>query len=101
MPEATVTISNSSLGLRRKAGTTDDGAFDIPALPPAAGFRLSIVCKGYADWDSEPFETAVGQSRIFRIQMQKEGFARNADVGILKRSGVDRSVGRVVRARSE
>ena len=34
MPQATVTVSNSALGVRRVAITTDEGAFDVPGLPP-------------------------------------------------------------------
>jgi hypothetical protein len=73
LPEATVTVVNVSLGLRRQAGTTDDGVFYISALPPAAGYHLKIVRKGFVDWESSEFELAVGQSRTFRIEMQREG----------------------------
>src|SRR5262245_49179407 len=91
LPEATVVISNSALGLKREFGTTDYGVFDIPALPPAAGYQLSVSRKGYINWESEPFELAVGQSIVFRIQMQREGSAAGPVAEILPATSLDQN----------
>src|ERR1017187_3895054 len=90
LPDAEVTLSNSTLGLRRMTETTDDGAFDVPGLPPAGGYRLSVVCKGYAEWNSETFEIGVGQSKVFRILMQNDG-SRSTDAESLKTPLADQS----------
>ena len=80
LPDATVTVSNSALGVRRIAVSTDDGAFDVPGLPPGVNYQLKIERKGFADWQSAGFEVAVGQTRVFRIVMAKEKPATNVDV---------------------
>ena len=76
IPECTVTLSNTSLGLRRVMSTSDDGAFDAPALTPAAGYHLSITRKGFVDWQSDNFDLAVGQTLDFRVTLKHtEGYA--------------------------
>src|SRR4249920_3116718 len=72
MPQATVTVSNSALGVRRVATTTDEGAFDVPGLPPGEGYTLKVERKDFANWESAGFEVGVGQTRVFRIEMKKE-----------------------------
>ena len=80
MPQATVTLSNTALGVRRVAITTDEGAFDIPALPPGTGYTVKVERKEFANWESAGFEVAVGQTRVFRIEMKKEEASANVDV---------------------
>jgi hypothetical protein len=80
LPDATVTVSNDALGVHRDAVSTDDGAFEIPALPPATGYRLKVERKGFANWESAAFEIAVGQTRTFRISLQKEKPETEVDV---------------------
>jgi hypothetical protein len=80
LPDAAVTVSNAALGLHREAVSTDDGAFEIPALPPGAGYRLKVERKGFANWESAAFDIAVGQTRTFRISLQKEKPETEVDV---------------------
>jgi hypothetical protein len=80
MPEATVTVVNSALGVRRQAVTTDDGAFEVAGLPPGNGYRLTVERKNFATWDSKSFELGLGQTRNFRIELQKDKGATNVDV---------------------
>jgi len=80
LPEATVTVSNSASGVRRVATTTDEGAFDVPALPPGEGYKLKVERKDFANWESAVFEVAVGQTRVFRIDLEREKAATNVDI---------------------
>ncbi len=72
LPDATVTLSNSALGLTRVMNTTDDGLFTAPALSPAAGYRLKISHKGFTDWESKDFEVSIGQTVDFHVTMQHQ-----------------------------
>ena len=80
LPQATVTVTNSALGVRRVSTTTDDGAFDVLSLPPGPGYRMQVVYKGFANWESGNFEVAVGQTRVVRIAMQREKAATNVEI---------------------
>ena len=83
LPQATVTVSNSALGIRRASVTTDEGAFDVTALPPGAGYRVTVERKGFANWESAGFEVAVGETRVFRIEMQREKATVNGDLDLV------------------
>jgi hypothetical protein len=83
MPDANVTVVNPALGVRRQAVTTIDGAFDIPGLPPGAGYRLKVERQNFANWESKAFEVAVGQTRTFRIEMEREKTATEVDVEVM------------------
>jgi hypothetical protein len=78
LPQATVTLTNSALGVRRVSTTTDEGAFDILSLPPGEGYRLNVEYKGFSKWESSSFEIAVGQTRVVRIPLQREQAAQAA-----------------------
>ena len=80
LPQATVTVTNSALGLERVATTTDDGAFDVLGLPPGPGYHVRVEYKGFAKWESTGFSIAVGQTLAVRIGMQKEKTAANVDI---------------------
>jgi len=80
MPEATVIVVNAALGVPRQAITTDDGAFDIIGLPPGPGYKLKVERKNFANWESKEFEVALGQSRTFRIELQREKTVTEVDV---------------------
>lgn len=75
IPDCTVTLTNTALGLTRVMNTSDDGEFDAPALTPAAGYHLKVTRKGFVDWDSAPFDLAVGQTMDFRVTLKHaEGY---------------------------
>lgn len=76
IPECVVTLTNTSLGLKRVMSTSDDGEFDAPALTPASGYHIKVVRKGFLDWDSADFDLAVGQTLDFRVTLKHtEGYA--------------------------
>ncbi len=80
LPQATVTLTNPALGVRRVSITTDEGAFDILSLPPGPGYRISVAYKGFANWESGSFEIAVGETRVVRIPLEKETAATNVNI---------------------
>src|SRR5512144_2368801 len=77
LPQATVTLTNSKLGVRRVATTTDEGAFDILSLPPGPGYRMKVEFKGFANWESANFAIEAGRTLVVRIGMQREKAATN------------------------
>ena len=51
VPNATITLTNESKGVRRVMETTSDGIFSAPALVPADGYQVSVKKAGFADYD--------------------------------------------------
>lgn len=73
IPDTTVVLTNSGLGLRRVMNTSDDGVFDAPALTPGAGYHIKVTRKGFLDWDSGDFDLAIGQTLDFRVTLKHAG----------------------------
>ena len=100
LPDATVVLSNDAMGLRRTMVTTDEGVFDAPALVPAAGYRLKITKKGFADYEVNSFEVTVGQILNFKISVDAGTTAAHVEsTNVLKpvddtKSGVATQVNR-------
>src|SRR5215831_14954347 len=93
MPDATVTVANPSLGVRRQAVTTLDGAFDIPGLPPGAGYKLKVERQNFANWESKEFEIALGQTRTFRIELERQKASTDVDVEVVSTPVVENQTG--------
>jgi hypothetical protein len=70
IPDTLVVITNKALDVNRIMVTTDDGAFDTPALVPGSGYSLKATRKGFVDWEQKDFDIHVGQTLSFRILMQ-------------------------------
>jgi len=47
VPNASVTVTNTATGLQRQATTSNEGAFTIPLLPPAA-YTVLVERQGFA-----------------------------------------------------
>ncbi len=62
IPGATVTITNSALGIERKLATNGAGIFGAPDLPPSSGYTVSIAKPGFATYKVNQFDLAIGQS---------------------------------------
>ncbi len=69
LPDAEVTLTNDSMGLRRVMETTIDGLFDAGGLPPAYGYRIKVTRKDYAGWESAEFQVPVGRPVTFEISL--------------------------------
>src|ERR1051326_6992349 len=67
---ASVTISNSSNGVNRTLQTTGAGLFNDPALTPGAGYVVSVAKPGFAKWQTNPFDVAVGATVDFKVNLQ-------------------------------
>jgi len=72
LPEAKVVLSNEALGIHKSVTTTDDGVFDMPALPPSGTYKLRVTRTGFANWDSNEFDVAMGQTVYMKIDMKVE-----------------------------
>jgi len=72
LPETKVVLSNETMGIHRTMTTTDDGVFDIPMLLPYGGYKLQVSRTGFANWQSNEFDVAVGQTVYFEIDMKPE-----------------------------
>jgi TonB dependent receptor/Carboxypeptidase regulatory-like domain len=79
LPDATVILTNPSLGLQRSMITTDEGVFYASALIPSTGYRLHVIRKGFGDWQSDDFQVSVGETLNFKIDMQVEAPAAHVD----------------------
>jgi len=72
LPDTSVVLSNESLGLEHNMTTTDDGLFNAPTVAPAAGYRLKVMRKDFAGWESAPFSVYTGQKQNFEVILQAE-----------------------------
>src|SRR5690349_7371033 len=67
VPDASVTLTNESKGIRRAMQTTDAGVFTAPALTPASGYSLKVTKQGFNDYEVKSFEILVGQTVDFKV----------------------------------
>ena len=72
LPEAKVLLTNEALGIRKQVNTTDDGVFDVPAMPPAGHYKVHVTRTGFANWDSNEFDVSMGQTVYLKIDMKVE-----------------------------
>ncbi len=72
LPEAKVALSNEALGIHKTVTTTDDGVFDMQAMPPAGGYKLHVTRTGFANWDSNEFDVSMGQTVYLKVDMKVE-----------------------------
>lgn len=73
MPDATVLLTNPTLGTKEEMITTDDGVFGDESVVPAAGYHLSVTRKGFQSWQSGSFTVTAGQTATFNIPLVAEG----------------------------
>jgi TonB dependent receptor/Carboxypeptidase regulatory-like domain len=77
LPDATIVLSNESLGLERPMDGTDDGVFYLPTVTPAAGYKLKVTRKNFSSWESGEFGVAAGQKVNYQITLHSlEGGAK-------------------------
>jgi hypothetical protein len=61
VPNAVVTVSNSSIGIERKVTASEAGDFLISSLPPADGYKVSVRAAGFAPIEIQNITLHVGQ----------------------------------------
>jgi hypothetical protein len=70
IPNAKVTITNDSKGVRRNLQANDAGVFSAPSLPPGTGYTVAVTSQGFSDWKAENFEIQVGQAVDLKVDLQ-------------------------------
>ena len=61
VPQASVTITNQRLGIRRSIMSTESGVFNVPSLPPASGYEVEVAKQGFSSYRVQGVEIQVGQ----------------------------------------
>lgn len=79
LPDVEVVLQNKHLGVRRAVDTTVDGVFDVTGVQPAAGYKLKLTRKKFADWESKEFEVLAGQRVNFALTMTPQADAAKAE----------------------
>ncbi len=73
LPDATLILTNESLGIKRTFLASDDGIFDMPALVPASGYGLKVTRKGYTPRTISNITVPVGDTLNLIVPMDREG----------------------------
>ena len=69
VPDATIAVTNDSLGVNRELRTNGAGIFTAPSLVPAAGYKVTITKSGFAAYNVNTFDLAVGQALTLNVQL--------------------------------
>lgn len=69
IPDTTVVLINSKLGVRREMDTTDDGGFYAAGLVPGPGYVMKVTRTGFLELDYSNFEIPAGHTLDFRISV--------------------------------
>jgi outer membrane receptor protein involved in Fe transport len=62
VPNAKITVVNESNGVRRNLDSNSAGIFSVPALPPAAGYSVTVNAPGFGAWTQRDITVLVGQN---------------------------------------
>jgi hypothetical protein len=77
---ATVEVSNSSLGVDRKLTTTDAGLFFAPSLPPAPGYVVTVTVNGFNISKTENIVVHVGEVVEIPVKLTLAGQQQSVTV---------------------
>src|SRR5215467_2031308 len=66
---AKVVVSNPLRGITRTLTTNDAGVFTAGALPPAAGYQVTVTASGFTTWEVKDAALAVGQNLNLAISL--------------------------------
>jgi outer membrane receptor protein involved in Fe transport len=80
VPDATVTISNDALGIRRVMATNGAGVFSAPALVPGSGYAITVEKTGFAKYEVKNITIQVGQTVDFNVSLAVASAATQVDV---------------------
>jgi hypothetical protein len=79
LPEATVVLTNKSLGTKLTMTTSDDGVFQASTVAPAAGYTLNVSRKQFSTWFSNEFSVSTGETLNFTIILDASPITRSSD----------------------
>jgi len=69
VPNATVTLSNQSLGISRKTQTQSDGAYSFPLIQPADGYQVTVEVLGFQRKVFPEIVVRVTETAVVNIQL--------------------------------
>src|SRR5260370_19672529 len=69
IPSASITVENTSVGLKRQATTTSEGYFTIPLLPPGT-YSVRAEGQGFAPVDTKDVILNIGDRKTLQIQLK-------------------------------
>jgi hypothetical protein len=69
VPNAAIDIHHPERGVQRTTRTDREGAFSVTALPPAAGYRLSVQSSGFAVQEHVGLEVQVGENTTLDVML--------------------------------
>src|SRR5260370_33230736 len=72
IPGVSITVENTSVGLKRQATTTGEGYFTIPLLPPGT-YSVRAEGQGFAPVDTRDVILNVGVQKGLQIQLKPAG----------------------------
>jgi len=67
---AKVIVENPSKGIRRELTTTSAGTFNVPALVPAAGYRVIVDKAGFKSYEVKDITVRVGEAVTLSTALQ-------------------------------
>jgi hypothetical protein len=73
VPNAQVTVSNESTGIRVTLNTSDGGVFSAPPLVPASGYTLTVMKPGFAPFEVKDIELQVGKTVNITVALTVAG----------------------------
>jgi hypothetical protein len=69
VPGATLTVTNLDRGISQTVVTGDDGAYNVPLLPPGA-YRVEVTLEGFEKAIANRLELSIGASIIYDIHLK-------------------------------
>ena len=69
IPNASVEVSNASLGIDRKVTATGAGLFFAPSLPPASGYVVTVSAPGFSTAKTTDITVHVGEELAVPIKL--------------------------------
>ena len=80
VPEAEVTVSNATNGIRRTMPSSAAGIFSAASLTPASGYTVTVRKSGFADYEVRNVQVLVGQTVNLEIPLTVAGAATQVEV---------------------
>src|SRR5258708_35687195 len=78
--DATVSVTNGSLGIDRKLTSNSEGYFLAPSLPPASGYEVSVKKDGFSAFTQKNIQLMVGQNITVAVQLMVSQQAESVTV---------------------
>jgi Carboxypeptidase regulatory-like domain/TonB dependent receptor-like, beta-barrel len=76
IPQAQITLSNLSTGLKRQTETAGDGRFSLSGLPLTGEYRLTASKAGFQTFERSGFELRAGEAASFEIVLGLSSLVR-------------------------